>query len=354
MELVDWPAGTERSFLRNAQGLRLPLVRVPAANARATVVLVHGVAVCARHDFLRAPRRGARHTTFDGSFAHALWRAGLTLVLYDQQGMGEADSVRPSCRHYFERFDDLAEDLLAVTAAAAAAAPPALPLYWLGLSMGGGVCVRASQLRATPAAAGLVLLAPMLCLTAAREELLLPALGIRNRHLYPVMRQLSACIPTAQLVRKAPNAAFPHLEEELLAEPLNHSAPLRVRVAAEFVLATEAFMGGGEAARALEAARVGDVLLVHALADTLAEPDGSRAAYERMSVEGEKALLLVGGGGVEGSFRREGKGRGGAAAAALERLKDCGMWHALTLEPGFERLGEAIGLWIGESAAARG
>ena len=63
------------------------------------------------------------------------------------------------------------------------------PVFWLGGSMGGGVCARAAQLRSPEegGAAGLLLLAPMLSLTTVREEYLVPALGLRNKHLYPVM-----------------------------------------------------------------------------------------------------------------------------------------------------------------------
>lgn len=226
------------------------------------------------------------------------------------------------------------------------------PIFWLGISMGGGVCVRAAQMREPAAASGLVLLAPMLSLTAVREEYLLRSLGIRNRHLYPIMNQLSYFLPTVKLVKKAENTVHPHIEREIAADPLNNTQPICVRPATEFVLITEAFMAqGGE--KSLEAVRCRDLLLVHALADTFVEPGGSLAAYSRCSVSRSKTLLLIGAGDArtEGSLQQEGGGDA-RVTASLEKMKNVGMWHALTQEPGNTELADAIAEWICERASA--
>ena len=75
----------------------------------------------------------------------------------------------------------------------AASLPAGTPIFWLGLSMGGGVVTRAAQLRPPSASPleGLVLLAPMISLTKVRQEYFFKPLGLRNQHLYGVMHQLS-------------------------------------------------------------------------------------------------------------------------------------------------------------------
>ena len=47
-----------------------------------------------------------------------------------------------------------------------------------------------------------------------REEYIMPALGIRNRHLHPVMHQISEWMPTLPVIKKADNTLHPHLEQE--------------------------------------------------------------------------------------------------------------------------------------------
>lgn len=141
----------------------------------------------------------------------------------------------------------LASDLLTVTDAVGTSTSK--PIFWLAISMGGAIVSRALQMR-PDAVAGIVLLAPMIsltkvcansallarCLIAAyihtclhsrpqsqprprpnqvREEYVVPALGIRNRHLRPVMHQISAWMPTLPVTsKKTDNTLHPHLEQE--------------------------------------------------------------------------------------------------------------------------------------------
>ncbi len=132
----------------------------------------------ARFDFLRATHPGGPHANYKDSVIEVYRRAGLTVLTYDQQSHGDSEGVVPGARCFFERFDDLAVDLLKVRAfedyhytttvssrqppaahlcehlshtqvheSFAAALPPGLPIFWMGLSMGGAVIVRASQLQ---------------------------------------------------------------------------------------------------------------------------------------------------------------------------------------------------------------
>lgn len=357
---IDWPedSNVKRSQIINAQGLRLPVYTFEAKVPRATVILVHGIGVSARHEFLISHSPGGVHTKFEGSFIDALVKHNVSVVAFDQQSMGEADGISAKARYYFDKFDDLAVDLLQLHKVTSEQADR--PTFWLGISMGGAVCARAAQM--DPVAAGLVLLAPMLSLTTVREEFVVPLLGIRNRHLYPVMNQLSSCIPQVPVVKKAYNPIHPHLETELLADPLNNSLPVRVRVATEFVLVTEAFMASG-GDKSLEQVSCKELLLVHALADQFVEPQGSVAAFARMACTGSKTLLLMGGAGdngkgevPRGSLEQSGGASKDAshAARALLKLQDCGMWHALTQEPGNAELGSAIAVWICERVPKRG
>ena len=90
-----------------------------------------------------------------GSFLQELTSSGLRVDLYDQQSMGESPRVRASVPYFFEHFDDLASDLLCVHAAVRTEAA-AQPIFWMGMSMGGGVVARAAQL-APNLAAGVTL-----------------------------------------------------------------------------------------------------------------------------------------------------------------------------------------------------
>ena len=45
---------------------------------------------------------------------------------------------------------------------------------------------------------------PRSCPNQVREEYVVPALGIRNRHLYPLMHQISAWLPTLPVTSGSP------------------------------------------------------------------------------------------------------------------------------------------------------
>ena len=162
-----WPSdlGMVRSTVRNAQGLQLSCYTFPAKKPVATIIFHHGYSVGGRFEFLRARWQGGPHDSYDDSFIQVMRDHGLTVVVMDMQGMGDSERVRPSVSGYFERFENLAEDLLVVTDAVGSSTP----VYWLAISMGGAVVSRALQLR-PDAVTGVVLLAPMLSLTKVQEE----------------------------------------------------------------------------------------------------------------------------------------------------------------------------------------
>jgi hypothetical protein len=178
---------------------------------------------------------------------------------------------------------------------------------------------------------------------------MVPALGVKNRHLYPVMNTLSSWIPTAKIVKRAGNHLHPHLDTELAADALNYSEPFRVRISTEFVLITERMMcDSADEEASLHRVRVRNLLCCHSLADSYTEPEGSRAAYERIVCEGERALLLFGGGtGSEGELCQRGPAQASRVATAeLESVRSLRLWHALLLEPGHAELARAISAWV--------
>lgn len=115
---AGWPSieGMQVSSHTNGQGLRLLTFRFETAKRppKAGVVLVHGVGVGCRHEFLRATFKGGPHARYEGSILQVLRDAGITVLTYDQQSLGDSQPVLEGKRCYFHRFDDLAHDLLGV------------------------------------------------------------------------------------------------------------------------------------------------------------------------------------------------------------------------------------------------
>ena len=174
--------------------------------------------------------------------------------------MGDSERVRPKVSAYFERFDHLASDLLAVTDAVGASTSN--PIFWLAISLSGAVASRALQMQ-PDAVAGVVLLAPMISLT-----------------------KISAWMPTLPVTSNKTQ-----FEQERKTDEQNYNGGVRGRVATKFVLVTEACMAPRGGARALEGVSCANVLLMHAWCDNYVDPAGSVAFYERAQCSGSKALL---------------------------------------------------------------
>lgn len=119
--------------------------------------------------------------------------------------------------------------------------------------------------------------------------------------------------------------------------------------------------------RTLERVEVDALLALHAIADTMTEPAGSEALFDRATAQ-RKSLVLIGGDGKPGRFRScaedgrvtEGllgagkyKGGGKGASQSIEALRDLGaldMWHSITTEPGCEKVNVAVAAWMVEEA----
>lgn len=105
-------------------------------------------------------------------------------------------------------------------------------------------------------------------------------------------------------------------------------------------------------AASIDTVSVPSMLLVHSNADTFVEPLGSVAMFERATVSGPCALVLMGGGsdGVKGEVRTKGPE---TASQALAKISDLGMWHALTAEPQCEKVAAAVAAWVIAVSAAK-
>ena len=139
-----------------------------------------------------------------------------------------------------------------------------------------------------------------------------------------------------------------HTSQESKTDSQNYNGGVRGRVATEFVLVTEAFMAPRGGVRALEGVSCANALLMHARRDSYVDPAGSVAFFERAQCAGSKTLLLFGSDADASELRTAGPP---TARAELEALKDVDMWHALTQEPGAERLAAAAAKWVCECNA---
>ena len=147
----------------------------------------------------------------------------------------------------------------------------------------------------------------------------------------------------------------------------NYTGSVRVRVAYHFDRLCRAFLLA-DGAKALEHVACRAMLALHATADTLTEPGGSLALFERAACERKTLVLISGPDGEPGLARTSCHGvvseglaggkrgsvalqPGGDAVAALEELKGLNMWHSITTEPGCEKVSHAVAAWILEEAA---
>lgn len=357
-----WPEipELERSELVNNAGLRLRRFTVRAEKPIGAVVLIHGYAQSAHFEFLKPTYPGGPHSEWEDSIMQHLVKAGFSCFTMDQQGHGESEGAR-GLRGFFEHFGDLVTDSLQLHDAVAMETGGELPIFWVAASMGGAVAARAAQQR-PGCMAGLVTLAPMLSLTKVAEQKIF--LNVRNKDLLPVASLLSWLLPTLPLVAKSESVLAQQLDVEFKADKSNYTGSVRVRVAYYFDLVCRQFLAAG----CMENITCGALLALHARGDTMTEPDGSVALFER-ATSARKALVLIGGpdgrpglartivDGVERQALSEADGVGGrgraresASDASLRELLSLQQWHALTSEPGCEKVSAAVTLWLVDEA----
>jgi alpha-beta hydrolase superfamily lysophospholipase len=350
------PLQLERAIVVNCNGLQLRRFTIRAPNPVGACVLVHGFGVSAHFEFLAPTHPGGPHAAWDNSILQQLVEAGISCYAIDLQSHGESEGTR-GLRAYFEQFDDLVFDALQLHDAVVRETGGALPIFWLGTSMGGAVAARASQLRPN-CMAGLAMLAPMISLEKVAEKKLIGP--IRNRHLSGVAPLLSWLLPTLPLINKSESEHAQQLDVEFQADATNYTGAVRVRVAYLFDTLCRLFIRRN-VPQSLENVACDALLVIHANADTMTEPSGSCALFERASCK-RKTLVLIGGEGIPGRFRsvaedgviHEGLGAASKKASksisALRELDELDMWHSITTEPGSEKVSAAVAQWMADEA----
>ena len=111
-----WPKvpGMERGSVLTEQGVRLATFRFDAQHPKAAAILVHGVGVSCRFEFLRTTCDGGLRDRYEDSALDIMRRAGISILGYDHQSHGSSESLEPGVRCYIDQFDDLCRDLLLV------------------------------------------------------------------------------------------------------------------------------------------------------------------------------------------------------------------------------------------------
>uniref|UniRef100_A0A6U4EIK4 Serine aminopeptidase S33 domain-containing protein n=1 Tax=Phaeomonas parva TaxID=124430 RepID=A0A6U4EIK4_9STRA len=308
---------------RNHQGLRLQTFRFqkkPTKGYRGPkgiVNLCHGYGGHTQWEWFLPANPGETHDVYDGSLLDQLVDAGYVVITLDHQGHGRSEGAR-GLRCFFESYDDLAIESSEFLRKEVGADPELanLPIFLLGVSMGGCTAVKMSLL-SPELYAGMVLLAPMLSLELVQEQIV--ACCIRNKHLAPFAAFLSRQVPTLPIAAPARNEIHPLSQKEMDEDPYTYSGSARARVAEQFLTTTQSLMGG-------ELRKVSvPFVTFHCKNDTFTDPAGSRALFDMASTE-DKTFLSVG----------------------IGQDVDEDMWHALQFEPGRDAVAARALEWIGD------
>ncbi len=243
--LPDGLPDTLPGTLSAADGTALHLRHWPAADARGTVLVVHGL---------------GEHIGRYGHVAAALNTAGWRVAGHDHRGHGRSGGPRGA----LSRPDDLLADLARVIDAVRAAHPG--PLVLLGHSMGGLTAARfvAEGLAPVPAAWH----RPVDALALSSPALALPMNGVQKL-LLATLGALAPDLAVGNGLKPAWVSRDPQVVQAYVADPLVHD-----RVTAKLVR----FMrDGGDLVRERAARWTLPTLLLYAGADRCVAPAGSAA-----------------------------------------------------------------------------
>uniref|UniRef100_A0A0G4FRX9 Serine aminopeptidase S33 domain-containing protein n=1 Tax=Chromera velia CCMP2878 TaxID=1169474 RepID=A0A0G4FRX9_9ALVE len=298
----------ERKSFLNKKKLRVIYYEWKAKRPSACVIAVHGITSHARLEWLTFPG-----TKYEGSWVEAFLQKNITFVGVDQQGHGLSEGWKGE-RCAMERVDDLVDDLEHVVASVRASdtAPAPLPLFILGMSMGGCVTtllLERPQTVSKFSIGGAVLLAPMLSLDRVRAH---PV----NRMLEPLGFVLTTLFPNLPVSPAlGPNEKYPWMDEVILGDPLRYQGKQRARVCTELIRGTDQVQRDAHLVRS-------PLLLIHSKDDGPCEVGGTMKLFARLSNCKEKTLDILTG----------------------------GEQHMIHAEPGHERVFEKVGNWISARA----
>lgn len=221
----------------------------PASAPRARIVLIHGIG-----------------DQVDGvpyvAAAAALTARGFAVRRLELRGHGRSGGRRVCVNTWSDFRDDLGAFVNQV-----AGERPALPLFLLGVSMGGLIVINYATYR-PDGVSGVVALAPALGETGGSRFLLA---------LLPALSRLAPTLPINPRLDLTRLTRDPALQRAYVADPL-YQTRVTPRLAAELLAAV-----ADTRARAADL-RV-PLLVLHGTADTLTSPGASRAFVDRAGVE---------------------------------------------------------------------
>lgn len=344
----DEPAGRpEVGSMLSARGYRIATYAVRAERPIATAVLLHGYRTCARFEFLRPRKRGEEHTCWEGSTIERLVGSGVSCVLLDHMGHGCSEGLPAYLDGGVDAVVDDVVQLLAEHETLAAG----LPMFLVGISMGGLVAARVAQRLGeaivaptrSPALAGLVCVSPLISMeTVARKNGALK-IALLRAAAYLAPRAVSGMHTTH--LRDHPLYVI-----ECRSEPTYYHGTARYGTLATLYDTCTAFLARGGRG-SLDTLRVGSLLAIHSRTDTIADAAGSTALFERVSAAVKACVLIKGAGGTRDGELRFASEPGapavnGASAEALKALLPLPLHHNLPREPGGEAVAAAIGAWV--------
>ncbi len=213
-------------------------------------------------------------------------------------------------RSYFSEFQNIVDDVkefVDCLPELGGAAFSSLPIVVFGVSMGGCITVKLLQQNYEPAQGaspfkGACLFAPMLSLERVSKQ------GL-NPYLKPLISVVNKLSPTLRLAKTPKNVMFPKLQDEFEGDGLNDQGYTRVRVANEYLKATDQVLGSMKKITF-------PFITFHSDDDTFVDPEGSRRLYRE------------------------------AASENKEYVKADGMWHLLLHEENNRALLERTTKWM--------
>ncbi|MBW1680605.1 MAG: lysophospholipase [Deltaproteobacteria bacterium] len=243
-----WQDEGKTGVFKASDGIEIFYRQVKAVDERARMVIAHGL---------------GEHSGRYGNVLEALVPAGVSIWAPDHRGHGRSGGARGHVR----AFDDYLDDLSRMVDLARADKPDDMKLFLLGHSLGGLMAVRFAQGHGD-VLDGVVASSPALGLTV-RVPAVKRMLGKVMSRLYPGLSMGNELDATK--ISRDSDVVKAYQED-----PLVHD-----RVTARWF--TE-FLGAMEAAHR-EAAQIQIPILMQVAGDDqLANPDGSRRFFERLSV----------------------------------------------------------------------
>mmetsp|Transcript_19834 Transcript_19834/g.32594 ORF Transcript_19834/g.32594 Transcript_19834/m.32594 type:complete len:337 (+) Transcript_19834:160-1170(+) len=306
--------GAELGVMENSDGLKLAkyVWKNSTEDAKGLIILCHGVSSHVCYDYLNVldtPTPGSYEGStshdpeYKGSYVEKFNQMGYVVAGIDHQSYGRSEGSGGR-DHWFNKFDDLVDDQIQFRKEMCKEYPD-LPVFLMGLSMGGCVVTRVAEVDNSFDYAGAVLFAPMLLLETLKQQWL-------NRVLLPLSSVANAVIPTARLASKAPHVNA-EMDHHFSSDVLCESGNTRVNVAMECLAATDEARENADKVKC-------PLLIFHSVHDTMTDLGGSEYLYKHAS----------------------------SSDKCMENLLDENMWHALVHEPGYEKLLAKIVDWLSE------